>query len=72
MDKKNWNEMLNKGRLEELDDPTTYELDLGQGKKFIVNKKNKSVQFLDGKNTIQFGLSVFKKIFNFAKKNGAI
>ena len=34
MDKKNWNEMLNKGRLDELDDSTNYELDLGNKKKF--------------------------------------
>lgn len=53
-------------------DPTNYELDLGNGKKFSFNKNTKKVFFEDKKNTVLITLLELKKIVAFAKKNGAI
>ena len=60
-------------RINEIEDSTKYELDLGKGNIFLFSKKTKKV--LIGNPNKQFttlSLAELKKMFNFAKKNGAI
>lgn len=77
MDKRTWYKMLGKEdaldrsfyyTINEVNDPTVYELDLGKGKKFTFAKDEKRAKI--GGTELTF--DELKKMFNFAKKNGVI
>lgn len=85
MDKKLWYKLLGKEDalnrsffykvnegLDEVEDPTEYILDLGNRKSFKFDKKTKIALIKKGPDSMILDLSELKKIFNFAKKNGAI
>ena len=78
MTKEMWYKMLgkedvfNKNKLNEVEDPTDYVLDLGKNNTFKFNKKTKTALFTKGNKSLIFDLAELKKILNFAKKNGAI
>ena len=55
-------------RINEVEDPTKYELDLGPHKKFTFIKSQKRAKIGETELT----LKELKRMFDFAKKNGAI
>jgi len=55
-------------KINEVEDPTKYELDLGPHKKFTFIKSQKRAKIGETELT----LKELKRMFDFAKKNGAI
>jgi hypothetical protein len=81
MDKKLWYKMLGKEdafdrslfyKINEISDPTEYILDLGKNNSFKFDKKTKVALFTKGNKSLIYDLAELKKIFDFAKKNGAV